>query len=147
MTDSKGFRPRGLGEVAIRCADMAAMVTFYEEVIGLERLSGGHRDATTFFEIADGFSGHSAVLALFQQPATKSAKPVAGADSALHHIALTLPFGEQDAVMRWYEKIDQPYRVEHFGWIGWRGISPQDPECNTVELVAHDASLLDDQVE
>ena len=110
MTGPKGFRPRGLGEVAIRCADMAAMVTFYEEVIGLQRLSGGHRDAITFFKIAEGFGGHTAVLALFHQPATHDATPpVTGAPSALHHIALSLPFAEQDAAMRWYDQINQPY--------------------------------------
>jgi len=147
-TETKGFRPRGLGEVAIRCADMAAMVTFYEEVIGLPRLSGGHRDAITFFKIAEGFGGHTTVLALFQQPATQSAAPpVTGAPSALHHIALSLPFDEQDAVVRWYKQIDQPYRVEHFGWIGWRGVFTQDPEGNTVELVAYDPSMQDDQAE
>ncbi len=45
--------------------------------------------------------------------------------------------------MRWYDQIDQPYRVEQFGWVGWRGIFTQDPEGNTVELVAYDAAILD----
>ncbi|MFT7592767.1 MAG: catechol 2,3-dioxygenase-like lactoylglutathione lyase family enzyme [Paracoccaceae bacterium] len=140
--------PRGLDEVAIRGADMAAMVTFYEEVIGLQRLSGGHRDAITLFKIAEGFGGHTTVLALFQQPVPdNAAPPVTGAASALNHIALSRPFDEQDAVMRWYKQIDQPYRVERFGWIGWRGIFTQDPEGNMVEMVAYDGSLLNDQAE
>ena len=45
--------------------------------------------------------------------------------------------------MSWYDKIGQPYRVERFGWIGWQGIFTEDPEGNTVELVAYDASLKD----
>lgn len=151
MTEERGFRPRALGEIAIRCADMAAMVAFYEDVIGLTRLSGGHHDAITFFRIAEGFDGHTTVLALFQhvdspQIATKSTDTTAlvtGVGSSLHHIALSLPFAEQDAVMRWYDKLGQPYRVEQFGWIGWRGIFTQDPEGNTVELVAYDAAMLD----
>ncbi|MEX0306394.1 MAG: hypothetical protein AB3N12_03305 [Ruegeria sp.] len=49
MTDDRGFRPRGLGEIAIRCADMGAMVQFYESVIGLQRLQGDHNSAITFF--------------------------------------------------------------------------------------------------
>lgn len=150
MSENRGFRPRALGEIAIRCVDMAAMVTFYQDVIGLERLSGGHRDAITFFRIAEGFGGHTSVLALFQyadrgpsdlNPAG-DAPPLTGAGSSLHHFALSLPFAEQDAVMRWYDKIGQPYRVEHFSWIGWRGIFTQDPEGNTVELVAYDALML-----
>jgi catechol 2,3-dioxygenase-like lactoylglutathione lyase family enzyme len=141
MAIKREFQVRALGEIAIRCADMAAMVTFYEEVIGLERLSGGHQEAITFFGISEGFGGHTCVLALFRQN-TDSA-PVTGAKSALHHIALSLPFVEQDAVMCWYDQIGQPYRVERFGWVGWRGVFTKDPEGNTVELVAYDAAMLD----
>jgi len=46
-------------------------------------------------------------------------------------------------VIRWHEEIGQPFRVEHFGWVGWRGIFTEDPEGNTVELVAFDPPLLD----
>lgn len=145
MTHIRGFKPRALGEIAIRCADMAAMVDFYETVIGLERLSGGHRDTITFFKIAEGIGGHTTVLALFQNPAPNTDRPVTGNQSALHHIALSLPFHEQDAVIQWYESLNQPYRIEEFDWIGWRGIFTQDPEGNTVELVAYDRTLLRDQ--
>jgi len=48
--------------------------------------------------------------------------------------------------MAWYDKLEQPYRVEHFGWIGWRGIFTKDPEGNTVELVAYHSPLLDQPV-
>ena len=151
MNTEKGFRPRALGEIAIRCADMSAMVTFYQDVIGLERLPGGYGDTITFFKIADGFDGHTSVLALFLHAnpdliAGDDTSPVTGPGSSLHHFALSLPFAEQDAAMRWYDKIGQPYQVEHFGWIGWRGIFTQDPEGNTVELVAYDAAMLVDAV-
>ncbi len=150
MSD-RGFQPRALGEIAIRCADMGAMVEFYENVIGLERLTGDHNSAITFFRIAEGFGGHTQVLALFHHTVAPrpglhpsgASRPATGAGSSLHHIALSLPFEEQQAVMRWYDKISQPYRVEHFGWIGWRGIFTEDPEGNTVELVAYDRSMLD----
>lgn len=150
MSNDRGFRARALGEIAIRCADMGAMVAFYENVVGLERLRGDHNSAITFFRIADGFGGHTQVLALFRNTAAPRSglhpeeyeHPVTGSGSALHHIALSLPFKEQDAVLRWYDKIGQAYRVEHFGWIGWRGIFTEDPEGNTVELVAYDPSLL-----
>lgn len=136
MTNEKGFRPRALGEIAIRCANMAAMIDFYENTIGLERLADRNNNAITFFKIGEGFAGHTSVLALFHDPNP----PVTGVNSALHHIALSLPYGEQDAVMKWYEKIGQAYTIEHFDWIGWRGIFTKDPEGNTVELVAYDPS-------
>jgi len=47
------------------------------------------------------------------------------------------------AMIRWYGEIGRPFRVEHFGWAGWRGIFTEDPEGNTVELVAFGPSLLD----
>ncbi|WP_281995723.1 VOC family protein [Ruegeria faecimaris] len=150
MTDDRGFHPRALGEIAIRCADMAAMVQFYEQVVGLQRLSGDHDSAITFFRIAEGFGGHTQVLALFHhstaprpgQHRAGAEGPVTGAGSSLHHIALSLPFDEQAAVTSWYDKIGQPYRVEQFGWVGWRGIFTEDPEGNTVELVSYDPSML-----
>ena len=140
----RGFQVRALGEIAIRCADMDEMERFYGEVIGLKILS--RRDqGITFFKIADGYAGHTTVLALFDQ-LTGQAKgqqeaeerPATGSGSALHHLALTLGWEEQEAAMRWYDEIGQPYRVQHFEWIGWRGVFTRDPEGNTVELVAAD---------
>lgn len=148
MTDRR-FKVRALGEIAIRCADMDAMVSFYRDIIGLEMLTGGHRESITFFKIAEGYGGHTSVLALFHHDAGNPAMhershtaPQTGSHSSLHHIALSLPFSEQEAVMAWYEANDLPYHVEEFGWIGWRGIFAKDPEGNTVELIAYDQSML-----
>ena len=145
----RNFRVRALGEIAIRCADLETMAGFYRDIIGLEHLSGDHRDGIVFFKIAEGFGGHTTVLALFHHDAgrrelhPKSPEPPAtGAGSSLHHLALSLPYAEQEAVMRWYEKNGVDYRVQIFDWIGWRGIFCTDPEGNTVELVAYDRSLL-----
>ena len=44
----------------------------------------------------------------------------------------------------WLDRQAIPYRVETFSWIGWRGVFLTDPDGNTVELVAYEASLLDD---
>ena len=148
----RGFKIRALGEIAIRCTDMSAMVAFYEHVLGLERLTGGARDGIVFFRIAEGFAGHTSVLALFDKGyearpglhPTSDAPPVTGGQSSLHHLALSLPFAEQEAALAWFAAQGIATRVERFGWIGWRGVFVQDPEGNTVELVAADASMLDD---
>lgn len=151
MSSGPPFKPRALGEIAIRCADVSAMATFYEQVIGLTRLSSRQDTKIVFFKISEGFEGHTTVLALFDHRTsprpnlhpTQDHAPATGANSSLHHLALSLPYSEQEDVMAWYEKIGQSYRVEHFAWVGWRGIFTEDPEGNTVELVAFDASLLD----
>jgi catechol-2,3-dioxygenase len=134
---ARGFKVRALGEIAIRCADLAGMTAFYRDVIGLEILAGDHRDGIVFFRISEGFAGHTAVLALFRDAAGQGGGPA----SSLHHLALSLPRGEQDAVLRWYEARGQDFHVREFPWIGWRGIFTTDPEGNTVELVAHDPAL------
>ena len=148
----RGFQIRALGEIAIRCTDMPAMVAFYERILGLERLTGGARNGIVFFRIAEGFAGHTSVLALFDKGyearpglhPTSDEPPVTGGRSSLHHIALSLPFAEQEAALDWFEAQGIATRVERFGWIGWRGVFVQDPEGNTVELVAADASMRDD---
>ena len=144
-TPSPPFRPHQIGEVAIRCTDMGAMVRFYRDVIGLCVLSGGEDAAITFLKVSDGTDGHTNVVALFHHTAgraelhaTNESPPATGAGSSLHHIALSLPFAEQAAAMEWYGRLGLDFRVQHFDWIGWRGIFTRDPEGNTVELVARD---------
>jgi catechol 2,3-dioxygenase-like lactoylglutathione lyase family enzyme len=141
----RGFTVRALGEIAIRCIDLSAMVAFYRDVIGLEPMRGSESDPIAFFRIADGFEGHTSVLALFRhdiqgagQTWADDQRPTTGPGSSLHHIALTLPWAEQDAVIAWYKELGLKYHVETFDWVGWRGVFTFDPDGNTVELVSHD---------
>jgi catechol 2,3-dioxygenase-like lactoylglutathione lyase family enzyme len=143
----RGFEVKALGEVAIRCADIAPMFAFYRDIIGLEVLSGGPDSDIVFFRIAPGHGGHTSVLALFARDAGRADihphgddAPETGARSSLHHIALTVDHAEQEAAMRWYEANGLAYSVQSFDWIGWRGVFTRDPEGNTVELVAYDAA-------
>lgn len=138
----RGFRVRALGEIAIRCADVDRMERFYAEVIGLEPLAV-REGGITFFRIAEGHAGHTAVLALFAADAVVrpglhpgGELPETGARSSLHHLALSLGWDEQERAIDWYRRIGQPHRIERFDWIGWRGVFTTDPEGNTVELVA-----------
>lgn len=127
------------------------MAAFYGDVLGLERMEGSAADGIVFFRIAEGVGGHTQILALFDKAMsgrpglhpTGSQAPETGAQSSLHHIALTILYCEQDAAMAWYDSLGLAYRVEHFGWVGWRGVFTEDPEGNTVELVAYDPSLKD----
>ncbi len=134
MSETRPERPPfqigGLGEIAIRCRDMGAMCAFYGDVLGLEVLTQRHADLI-FYRLVAGVAGHTQVLALFSGD-----QALAGATSTLHHIALGLTPPDQDRAIDWFERCGQPYRIEHFDWIGWRGVFTADPEGNTVELVA-----------
>jgi catechol 2,3-dioxygenase-like lactoylglutathione lyase family enzyme len=141
----RGFKVGSLGEIAIRCVDLDPMVAYYRDIIGLDVLRAFPDRGIVFFKVAEGFAGHTTVLALFADgagtadtPADPRKPPIAGAHSSLHHIALGLTFAEQDGAMRWYEANGIAYTVETFDWIGWRGVFTIDPEGNTVELVAYD---------
>ena len=126
------------------------MTDFYERVLGLARLQpgerGGHSEGIRFFRLAESYGGHVSVLALFaddlpgvsMSPEAHGGKVEAGRRSSLHHLALTVAWDEQDAVVRWLEKEGLEARVVPFGWVGWRGIFTRDPDGNTVELVAAD---------
>ena len=134
---TRGFTPRALGEVAIRCRDYTAMVAFYQNMIGLTVLEGGSRGVApqriTFFHLGESFGGHTAVLALFEDVEGTAHN---GTGSSLHHIALSLPWDEQDGAKTWLEAHGLPVRFQDFDWVGWRGLFTCDPNGNTVELVA-----------
>ena len=129
------FRPQGLGEVAIRCRNLAAMVGFYRDVIGLTLIEGNYPPHIAFLHVAAGFHGHTTVIALFADAKSD------GAPGALHHLALTLSPGDQDAAIAWFAATGRECRIELHGWIGWRGVYVTDPEGNEVELVAADPSF------
>src|ERR1700730_13471268 len=63
--DAMSGSVRGLGEVALRVVDLDRMQKFYQDIIGLELLRRFERAA--FFRLAEGFGGHTQVLALFDR--------------------------------------------------------------------------------
>ena len=128
-------KAKALGEVAIRCSNVRDMARFYEDVVGLRRLEGNHRQELVFFRIADGHAGHTAILALFP------GQDGADANSSLHHFALTVDRADQDEITDYFDRIGQAYRIEEFAWVNWRGVFTADPEGNTVEFVAYDPSV------
>ncbi|MEM8743482.1 MAG: hypothetical protein AAGF14_02480, partial [Pseudomonadota bacterium] len=65
----------------------------------------------------------------------------AGKGSSLHHIALSISREDQDRAETWFAERGISTRIEEFSWVGWRGLFLYDPDGNTVELVAHDASV------
>ncbi len=128
--NAPAFRIGGLGEIALRCHDLAAMTGFYRDVLRLDPL-GDSTGPIRFFQLGAGFKGHTQVLALFAE-ADAPAEP-----SGLHHIALGIAAEDQLAAQCWLAAHGHPTRYEAFPWIGWRGLFTRDPEGNTVELVAH----------
>ena len=136
------FKVAAMGEIAIRCVDLDKMTAFYRDVLGLTVLEGGGAEGIVFFDLGPGYQGHRTVLALFRHDAgrvelhRRDGPPVAGGRSSLHHLALTVSAEDQEAAIDWYDGLGLRYRIQEFDWIGWRGVFAEDPEGNTVELVA-----------
>lgn len=137
------FKVREIGEIAIRCGDIDAMMEFYRDIVGLTVLSDNREAGIVFFEIRKGSGGHTNVLALFKYNAGRAdlhpqsvEPPETGAKSSLHHLALTVMKEDQPAITDWLTENDIPFQVQYFDWVNWRGIFFRDPEGNTVELVA-----------
>ncbi len=109
------------------------MEAFYGDVLGLHVLSR-RPEGLIFFGLKESHGGHRQVLALF--PGRKAAPPTDQHDGALHHLALTIDYGDLEAAMDHLRSHDLAFTVENFDWIGWSGIFVRDPEGNVVELVA-----------
>ena len=79
---------RGLGEIALRVADLDRMQAFYRDVIGLELRRRFSNSA--FFRIADGVAGHTQILALFDRAAEPGYQGLSSAHTTVDHLAFAI---------------------------------------------------------
>ncbi len=125
---------RALGEVALRVNDLDRSQQFYADVIGLPLMRRFEHAA--FFRIADGYAGHTAVLALFNRQT-----PVEQAHSTVDHLAFTIALADYDAEKRRLEALGQTVTTTTHEWVHWRSLYVSDPDGNTVELVCYDPQV------
>jgi catechol-2,3-dioxygenase len=131
------FDVHDLGELAIRCRDLAAMTAFYRNIVGLEVIEGDYRDGIVFLRVGEGFGGHTCVVALFADEDDDEGAVLEGRPaSSLHHVALTVRPEDLAPAVEWYHAHGLEPRTDHHAWVGWNSVYVKDPEGNTVELVA-----------
>ena len=128
----------GLGEIALRVTDLDAMQRFYANVIGLELMR--RLDASAFFRIADGFAGHTRILALFDRRDSQSAPPRADA-TTVDHLAFAIPLAAYEPEKQRLEALGLRVDTVEHAWVHWRSLYVDDPEGNRVELVCFDPSV------
>ena len=87
-TNEKRTSVRGLGEIALRVNNLDAMQHFYELVIGLPLII--RFPSSAFFKIADGYGGHTQVLALFDRAESPDYRGTDAATSTIDHIAFAI---------------------------------------------------------
>jgi catechol-2,3-dioxygenase len=138
-TSEKRTAVRGLGEIALRVNNLDAMQRFYEEVIGLPLLTRVPNCA--FFKIADGYGGHTQVLALFDRSQNPGYRGPDTATSTIDHIAFEIPLADFDGEKKRLESLGLQVETTEHAWVHWRSLYVADPEGNQVELVCYDASV------
>ena len=131
--DQHNSRIGGLGEVALRVNDLARMTDFYAERIGLEVIK--RFPHAVFFKIAEGFHGHTQVLALFDRKGDEPELEVGQSTTTLDHFAFAIAAADYEAEKARLESAGLEVTTAYHEWVGWRSLYVQDPEGNEVELV------------
>jgi len=139
LSKKKRNAVRGLGEIALRVNDLDKVQKFYEEIIGLPLMSRFPNAA--FLKIADGYGGHTQVLALFDRSQTPGYKGTQAGTSTIDHIAFEIPLTDFAAEVRRLKGLGLAVETAEHTWVHWRSLYVTDPEGNQVELVAYDASV------
>ena len=130
---------RSLGEIALRVNDLDGMQRFYGEIIGLELLR--RFPTAVFFKIAQGYGGHTQILALFDRSQSSPGLQVSADRSTIDHIAFAIARGDFEAEKARLEQHGLVVDTEEHAWVYWRSLYVKDPEGNTVELVCYDGSV------
>ena len=130
---------QALGEIALRVDDLDAMQAFYAEIIGLPLLR--RFPSSAFFKIADGYAGHTQVLALFDRSGTAGYRGLNFVQSTVDHLAFTIALQDYEPEKQRLEQAGQKVHAAVHPWTQWRSLYVTDPEGNTVELVCYDADV------
>jgi catechol-2,3-dioxygenase len=130
---------RGLGEVALRVNNLHAMQKFYEEVIGLPLMTRVSNCA--FFKIADGYGGHTQVLALFDRSQSSGYRGTNATTSTIDHIAFEIPLADFGTELKRLQALGLQVETSEHAWVHWRSLYVTDPEGNQVEFVCYDGSV------
>jgi extradiol dioxygenase family protein len=125
---------RLLGELALRVNDLAKMLAFYRDVVGLD-VWREYADCV-FFRIADGVEGHPQTLVLFDRNVE-----VDHERSTIDHFAFVIGLEDYDDRRRQLERRGMEVWQKEFPRFHWRSLFIADPEGNTVEFVCYDASV------
>jgi catechol-2,3-dioxygenase len=136
-TSEKPTAVRGLGEVRVKNLD--AMQKFYEDVIGLPLMTRVADCA--FLKIADGFGGHTQVLALFDRSANPGYSAPAAQTSTIDHIAFEISIADFEGELTRLRALGLRVETAEHAWVRWRSLYLHDPEGNQVEFVGYDRSV------
>jgi catechol-2,3-dioxygenase len=138
-TSERRTAVRGLGEIALRVSNLDSMQKFYEEVLSLPLMTRVPNCA--FFRIADGYGGHTQVLALFDRSENPGYRGTDAATSTIDHIAFEVALTDFASEKERLEALGLQVETAEHAWVHWRSLYITDPEGNQVELVCYDGTV------
>jgi len=138
-SEKQPARVRALAEIALRVRDLDVMQQFYSDVIGLPLMKRFPNAA--FFRIADGFEGHTQVLALFDRSGRADDHAPAAAQTSVDHLAFAISKSDYNAELDRLRSLGLTVTTAEHAWVRWRSMYVNDPEGNTVELVCYDETV------
>jgi len=134
-----------LAEVAFRVTDLPRSLAFYQEVLGLEIVRA--YPTMVFLKAGElesplGRGGHPQLLVLFDRQVQLDITL-----TTLDHIAFEIsleayPTERQRLQQLGLELTERIWRGE-YAWLRARSLFFDDPDGNTIELIAHDPSAAD----
>jgi len=131
---------KALGEIALRVNDLDQMQEFYEKVVGLELMQ--RFPDIAFFKIAEGYGGHTQILALFDRKNQASYQGLSTVMTTVDHFAFTIALSDYQAEKERLEALGLVVSTSEHTWVHWRSIYFFDPEGNEVEFVCYDPSVV-----
>ena len=137
--EKKSSAVKGLGEIALRAKDLDSLQRFYEDVVGLELMKRFPHAA--FFRIADGYGGHTQILALFDRSKDLDHEHPDSAKSTIDHLAFGIDLADFQSEKRRLEELGLDVKIAEHDWVHWRSIYFHDLEGNLVEFVTYDTSV------
>ena len=133
------LRVMHIAEVGLRVRDLARMVAFYQEAMGLEIVRAYPKHV--FLKVGElnsplGRGGHPQLLVLFDRDAHLEIE-----STTLDHLAFEISLDEYES--EWarlqglgLELVERIWSGE-YAWLRARSLFFDDPEGNTIEFIAH----------
>ena len=138
------LRVMHIAEVGLRVKDLARMVTFYQEVLGLEIVRAYPQHV--FLKVGElnsplGRGGHPQLLVLFDRNVRLEVD-----FTTLDHVAFEISLEEfemerarlQERGLKLVERVWRRVGSGEYAWLRARSLFFDDPEGNNIELIAHD---------
>ncbi len=138
------LRVMHIAEVGLRVKDLARMVAFYQEVLGLEIVRAYPQHV--FLKAGElhsplGRGGHPQLLVLFDRDVRLEVD-----FTTLDHLAFEISLDEfemertrlQERGLELVERVWSRVGSGEYAWLRARSLFFDDPEGNTIELIAHD---------